>query len=115
MSQEAQNYEAHNVLRNFLLGAQTSVYQKILFFSVLASNNLENVADVRPSPQSGKSRKKIVYTEKVHEMDRVETDWWISSISFTISINKAGKFLLMFYEKGNLLFLSIFNYEFYTL
>ena len=38
------------------------------------------------------SRKKIVCTKKVYEMNHVETSLWISSISFIISFNKVGNF-----------------------
>ena len=53
-------------------------------------------AKLRLSTQSGTSRKKIVFTKKVYEIDQAETTLWISSISFFMSFNKEG-------EKANLL------------
>ena len=39
------------------------------------------------------SRKKIVCTKKVYEVNHVETSLWISSIYFIISFNKVGNFI----------------------
>ena len=44
----------------------------------------------------------IVCTEKVYEIDRTETGFWISSVSF-ITFHKAGDFLVMFLKKATLL------------
>ena len=61
------------------------------------SKGLRPIKDFCPSSQSGTSRKKIVSTKKVYEIDHTETCLWISSISFILNFNKTSKY---FYVVG---------------
>ena len=64
MSQEAQNYEAHNVLRNFLLGAQTSVYQKIYFFQSWPLITWKTLLMFVPHPNLGSPERRLFTLRK---------------------------------------------------
>ena len=57
------------------------------------------IEDLCPSSQSGTSRKKIISTKKVYEIDHIEICLRISSISFIINLNKAGKYFYVLAEK----------------
>ena len=55
------------------------------------SKGLRKIEDFCSSSQPGTSRKKIVFTKNVYEIDHTEICFWISSISFIINLNKVAK------------------------